>query len=130
MNLLNGKIVRKAGGLAFESKTANFFLPSSLGKSFWKSGAAINDDVILGVDINDTGLPGGEPGQVQLRGEVVDINPRGANTIVTARVGDENIRLLAGSNCLLRLRQVITIAFNPSRALIMRALTGPAVSGG
>jgi len=125
MNLFSGKIVRKAGGLAFSGKVIDFFLPSALGKAIWKSRVAINEDVSLGVGLDDTSLtdkPG--PHQIHLRGEIVELEARDGSTLVTARVGDERVRLIAGSQHSLRFGQIIAIAFSLSSVFIIRNLTG------
>jgi len=56
MNMIKGKIVRKAGGLAFSGKAVEFFLPSILGKAIWKSKVAINEEVSLGVVPEEPGV--------------------------------------------------------------------------
>ena len=130
MNLLSGKIVRKAGGLAFSGKAIEFFLPSTLGKAIWKSKVAINEDVSLGVRLSDTNLSDKPAtGRVQLRGEIVALEARESDTIVTARVGDENLRVITQPRQPLYSGQPVTIAFSLCSVFIIRNLTGELIPG-
>jgi hypothetical protein len=130
MNLVNGKIVRKAGGLAFSGKAGEFFLPSTLGKAIWKSRVAINEDVSLGVGLKDTSLTDKpEPGSIQFQGEIVALEMEESNTLVTASVGDERIRLIAGAGSHLHIGQIISIAFSLSGIFLVRNLTGELFKG-
>ena len=124
MNLFSGKIVRKAGGLAFSGKVIEFFLPSALGKAVWRSRVSFDEDVSVGVKLADTLLVGTATGQILLQGEVVDLETKEAGMLVTARVGDERVRLMTESQQALRFGQIISIAFSLSSVFLVRHLTG------
>ncbi len=113
MNLFNGKIVRKGDGLAFSAKEMEFFLPAALGKAVRMKKIAINENISLGVRLEDTCLNGGQGlGDIHLQGEIIGLEKRASDTLVTTRVGDEKVRVIANSKFPLRFGQIVSIAFS------------------
>ena len=120
MNLFNGKVVRKGDGLAFSGKAVEFFLPAALGKAVRMKKIALNENVSLGVRLEDTCLSGRqEPGNIQVQGEIIGLETRASDTLVTARVGDEKVRVIASAKFPLRFGQIVSIAFSLSSVFLV-----------
>jgi hypothetical protein len=123
LNILKGKVVRRAGGLAFSSKFAEFFLPPALGKAFWAKKIALNEDISLGFNMEDTQLAGKhEPNRVMIQGKIIGLERRDMDNLVTAQVASEKMRLFTSNNIALHIGQIISIALNLGSVSIVQGV--------
>jgi hypothetical protein len=129
LNLINGKIVRKNGGLAFSSNIVEFFLPASLGKAVWAGKIQNIGSVVLGISPDDIKLgANGETDIIELRGEIITIKPLESSTLILTRVGDEKIYLNTSTKPKLFCGQAISLAFNLGSVFLIHGISGEIIT--
>jgi ABC-type sugar transport system ATPase subunit len=123
LNLINGKVIRKNGALAFSSKVMEFFLPANLGKIAWLNKMTCDKDIYLAIKSSDIKPDTGrENNCIHLQGEIITVNPVESGVMILARVGDENISIDADSSIQYCCGQSIQLTFSSQDAFLVRAV--------